>query len=333
MPALKIILHGERGGALETVLTVEELSKSFGEITAVDGLSFAVNRGEILGLLGPNGAGKTTAIRMIMGILRPDRGKITFHFNGHRTALNKGRIGYLPEERGLYDDARVLDTLVYLAALKGMPRREARRSALEWLARFELAPHAGKKLDKLSKGMQQKVQFIATILHRPEVVLLDEPFSGLDPLNQDLFKGFIRELQQGGTTVLLSAHQMNLVEELCENILMIHQGRPVLSGSLEAIKNRHGEQLVQLRFPAQEDYSFVHDLAGVAVVQAEPGRLALRYTGGARGINPLLQQLSARLTLEAITVQKPPLHDIFIQTVRKRGEPLAEEDPGPPGMG
>ena len=318
---------------METVLTVAELSKAFGATTAVDHISFEVKKGEILGLLGPNGAGKTTAIRMIMGILKPDKGQISFSFNGQTTAMAKSRIGYLPEERGLYDDARVLDTLVYLGNLKGVPRHRGRRAALEWLERFELDEYAGKKLEKLSKGMQQKVQFIATILHRPEVVLLDEPFSGLDPLNQDLFKGFIRELQQGGTTVLLSAHQMNLVEELCENILMIHQGRPVLSGSLEAIKNRHGEQLVQLRFPAQEDYSFVHDLAGVAVVQAEPGRLALRYTGGARGINPLLQQLSARLTLEAITVQKPPLHDIFIQTVRKRGEPLAEEDPGPPGMG
>ncbi len=308
---------------METALTVKGLSKSFGAVTAVDNLSFEVKKGEILGLLGPNGAGKTTAIRMIMGILKPDKGKISFTFNGQKTAMDKSRIGYLPEERGLYDDAVVLDTLVYLAALKGTPRKDARRLALEWLERLELSGYAAKKVDKLSKGMQQKVQFIATVLHSPEVVMLDEPFSGLDPINQDLFKRFIRELQQAGTTVLLSAHQMNLVEELCEHILMINQGKQVLYGPLDDIKNRHGDPLVTFRFPVHEDPSFVHSLAGVSVLKEEAGRLVIRYTG-ARRVNDLLQALSAHLTLEEITVQKPPLHDIFIQTVRKRGDTIEE---------
>ncbi len=304
---------------METVLTVKGLSKSFGAVTAVDYLSFEVKKGEILGLLGPNGAGKTTAIRMFMGILKPDKGEISFSFNGKTTAMNKNRIGYLPEERGLYDDAIVLDTLIYLAALKGTPRKEARRLALEWLEKFELSGYAGKKLDKLSKGMQQKVQFIATILHNPEVVMLDEPFSGLDPINQDLFKRYIQELQQAGTTVLLSAHQMNLVEELCEHILMINQGKQVLYGSLSDIKNQHGEQLVTFRFPKQEDPSFVQHIAGVSVIKEEAGRLVIRYAG-TRQVNDLLQALSSKLSLEEITVQKPPLHDIFIQTIRKRGD-------------
>ena len=308
---------------METVLTVAELSKAFGATTAVDHLSFAVKKGEILGLLGPNGAGKTTAIRMIMGILKPDQGEIRFSFNGQSTAMDKRRIGYLPEERGLYADARVLDTLVYLVNLKGVPRPRGRRAALEWLERFELAEYAGKKLEKLSKGMQQKVQFIATILHQPQVVVLDEPFSGLDPINQDLFQELIRELQQAGTTVLLSAHQMNLVEVLCENILMINRGRQVLYGSLAAIKNQHREQLLTISFPAQQDTSSVPEIPGLAVLKEEAGKLVLRYTG-TQPLNDLLQELSARLPLTEITVQKPPLHDIFIQTIRKRGETIAD---------
>ena len=305
-------------------LTVRELSKSFGNKTAVDQISFEVKKGEIMGLLGPNGAGKTTAIRMIMGILSPERGDITFQFNGKTTSMDKSRIGYLPEERGLYDDARVLETLVYLADLKGTSRGEARKMALDWLERFQLADYARQKLEKLSKGMQQKVQFIATILHKPEVVMLDEPFSGLDPINQDVFKDFIRELQQKGTTVLLSAHQMNLVEELCENIFMVNQGRQVLYGSLDEIKQKHGEHLVDFRYGENQDLSFLKKEPGVSIIKEGEGRVLLRYTGN-RTVNDLIGLLSSRLNLEEISVQKPPLHDIFVQTVRKRGETI--EDP------
>jgi len=303
---------------VDNVLTVKDLSKAFGEITAVDRISFDVKRGDILGMVGPNGAGKTTAIRMIMGILTPDEGEIRFHFNGKDTAMDKSRIGYLPEDRGLYDDAKVLDTLIYLAALKGTPRKEARYSALKWLERFDLIDYSRQKLEKLSKGMQQKVQFIATILHRPEVVMLDEPFSGLDPINQDIIKAFIQELQQNGTTVLLSAHQMNLVEELCENIFMINQGRPVLYGPLTEIKKQHREQIIVVRFPEQEDPSFLKKKDGVSLIKEEPGRIVFRYTG-AKAVNEILNELTAEMALEEISVQKPPLHDIFIQTVRKRG--------------
>jgi len=308
---------------LDATLRVNELSKSFGSKKVVDGISFEVNQGDILGLLGPNGAGKTTAIRMIMGILSPGSGEINFNFNGKTSSMDKSRIGYLPEERGLYDDARVLDTLIYLAVLKGTPRKEAIRQAMEWLDKFQLASYAQHKLEKLSKGMQQKVQFIATVLHQPEVVMLDEPFSGLDPLNQELFKQFIRELQQKGCTILLSAHQMNLVEELCEKIFMINQGKQVLYGSLTEIKSRHPEHLVTLVFPEAEDSSFLKHEPGVSILKQDIKEITLRYTG-ANNINELLQKLASRVSLEEITVQKPPLHDIFVQTVKNRGETIED---------
>ncbi len=311
---------------MENALTVHGLTKTFGDKIAVDSISFEVKRGDILGLLGPNGAGKTTAIRMIMGILAPDRGEVAFHFNGRTTSLEKRRIGYLPEERGLYDDAGVLETLIYLATLKDTPREQAKAWALDWLHRFGLKEYANHKLEKLSKGMQQKVQFIATVLHQPEVVMLDEPFSGLDPLNQDLFMDFIRELQNQGTTILLSAHQMNMVEELCQRIFMINQGRQVLYGSLEEIKRQHQEHLVTLSFPLEEDPSFLKDQFRMVTVSEAPGRITFRYspTSEVPSINELLGMLSSRLNLEEVSVQKPPLHDIFVQKVQKRGESIED---------
>lgn len=304
---------------MEKILDVRELSKNFGAKKAVDRISLSVTKGEVMGLLGPNGAGKTTAIRMMMGILAPDGGEISFYFNGRPQKLDKARIGYLPEERGLYDDARVIDTLIYLAGLKGMPAKEARQKAGQWLEQLDLAAYSDQKLEKLSKGMQQKVQFIASILHRPELVLFDEPFSGLDPVNQDFFKDIIRELQEGGTTVLLSAHQMNMVEELCDSIFLINHGREVLSGKLQDIKDSYKESIVELRFAPAEDSSFLKMIPGLRIIREETGFVVMRYSGSA-GVNALLQEIGSRLMINAITVEKPPLHEIFIETVRERGE-------------
>ena len=303
---------------MDLILDVKELSKSFGEKKAVDGISFGVARGEILGLLGPNGAGKTTAIRMIMGILAPDAGEISFNFNGRYQRLDKSRIGYLPEDRGLYEDVKVADNLVYLAGLKGKPAGEARQEALQWLERLDLGAYAGQKLEKLSKGMQQKVQFVASILHRPPLVLFDEPFSGLDPVNQDFFKEIIRELRAGGTTVLLSAHQMNMVEELCDSIFLINQGRRVLSGNLQKIKDDYKEYIVELHYDPAGNGASLNMVPGLRLVKEQPGLAVARYSGSA-GINSLLQELGAKVTVRAITVEKPPLHEIFIETVRERG--------------
>ncbi len=303
---------------MDLILKVENLSKSFGPKKAVDEINFGVSRGQIVGLLGPNGAGKTTAIRMIMGILSPDSGAINFLFDGPSKTLDKTKIGYLPEDRGLYEDVRVSDNLVYLAGLKGLPSGPARERALAWLERLDLSAYADQKLEKLSKGMQQKVQFIASILHRPPLVLFDEPFSGLDPVNQDFFKEIIRELQGEGTTILLSAHQMNLVEELCDSIFLINQGREVLSGNLQEIKDSYKESIVELRYSPAEESGFLKTIPGLRILQEKPGLAVMRYSGSA-GINSLLQELGSRLTINALTVKKPPLHEIFIETVRERG--------------
>ncbi len=304
---------------MDTVLQVTDLSKSYGAKKAVDRIGFSVGRGEIMGLLGPNGAGKTTAIRMIMGILPGDSGEVAFSLDGQRGGMDKTRIGYLPEERGLYDDVGVLNNLVYLAALKGMSRAEAAGQGMLWLEKMGLADYAAQKLEKLSKGMQQKVQFIASILHSPQLVLFDEPFSGLDPVNQDFIKEIIRDLQSRGVTVLLSAHQMNLVEELCDRILLINHGQEVLSGSLQEIKRSYEEHLLVLRFDPGEDSSFVRSIPGMRVVSEEPGLLMLRYCG-TQSTADLLQQLSSEINLHEISLKKPPLHEIFIETVRKRSD-------------
>lgn len=303
---------------MDVLLEVRDLKKRFGEKVAVDGISFSVKRGDILGLLGPNGAGKTTAIRVMMGILDADSGNVTYVFNGKKTPMDKGRIGYLPEERGLYDDARVLDSLVYLASLKGTPPTSAREAALGWLRRFDLESWSHQKVEKLSKGMQQKVQFIASVLHQPDLLVLDEPFSGLDPLNQDFVKEIIHELREGGTTILLSAHQMSLVEELCDDICLINRGREVLSGNLSQIKDGYQESVVDLRYPKDEDVSFLEGLPGVRVTSRLPGRIWMRYSGPSP--RDFLSQVAQRIEIMEISLRKPPLHDIFVETVRERGE-------------
>ena len=303
---------------MDVLLEVRDLKKRFGEKVAVDGISYSVQRGDILGLLGPNGAGKTTAIRVMMGILEADSGTVTYVFNGKRTPMDKGRIGYLPEERGLYDDARVLDTLVYLASLKGAPVHRARQDALGWLRRLDLKGWSHQRVEKLSKGMQQKVQFIASVLHRPDLLVLDEPFSGLDPLNQDFIKEIIHELREGGTTILLSAHQMSLVEELCDDIFLIHRGREVLSGNLRQIKDGYQEHIVELRYAEGEDVSFLDDLPGTRVTSRLRGRVWVRYSGPSP--REFIGQVAQRTEIIELSLRKPPLHDIFVETVRERGE-------------
>ena len=295
------------------VLEVQGISKSFGAIAAVNDVSFSANQGEILGFLGPNGAGKTTTIRMIMGIIRPDTGAIRFAIDGDPTVLNKERIGYLPEERGLYEDAKVLETLVYLAELKGLTRAEAREQAGSWLERFNLAEWAKQKIEQLSKGMAQKVQFIAAILHKPDIVVLDEPFSGLDPVNQDLFKEIIRDLKDDGMSIILSSHQMNRVEELCDRIFLIDHGKRVLCGDLSEIKEAHGEHIVRLRYAGK-----------IGFLGTDPRIKDLKMSGDwatfvlPKGIDPdaFIRSIPHELVIREIAIERPPLHDIFIAAIK-----------------
>ena len=297
------------------ILNVERVAKRFESVRAVDDVSFSVSRGEILGFLGPNGAGKTTTLRMILGIFDPDSGSIRFSIDGtieHAQRVPKERTGYLPEERGLYDDAKVLDLLIYFGTLKGLDRAEARVRARRWLERFDLLDWESKHVEKLSKGMQQKVQFTAAVLHRPDFVVLDEPFSGLDPVNQDLLKEVIGGLREEGAAVLLSSHQMNRVEELCDRIFLIHNGKRVLYGDLEGIKESHGEHAVRVRFSGPDTFFASH--TGLSHLKLHEGSANFVLS---RGVDPdaFVRSLPTEIQIHALHIDRPPLHDIFVRTV------------------
>ena len=294
----------------QAMLEVHNLVKRYNGFTAVDVLSFEVYEGEIFGLLGPNGAGKTTAIRTVMDIFRPDEG--TVQVLGQPPGMTRERIGYLPEERGLYRDLKVLDVLVYLAELKGIPRPVARPRALAWLERVELADWADHKVKDLSRGMRQKLQLVASLVHDPELLILDEPFLGLDPVNVELVRGLIRESQEQGKTVVLSTHQMNMVEALCDRILLINHGRAVLYGPLDEIKRRHAPHAVRLRTPTALDV-----LPGVVRMEQRDDTFTLTL----EGITPqeLLRTLVERnIPVEAFEVATVPLEEIFIAVVKER---------------
>jgi ABC-2 type transport system ATP-binding protein len=293
----------------QIMLEVHDLVKRYDGFTAVDGLSFEVYAGEVFGLLGPNGAGKTTTIRIVMDIFKPDEG--TVRVLGEPPGAARERIGYLPEERGLYPNLKVLDVLVYLAELKGAPRSVARQRALAWLERVELEEWADHKVRDLSRGMQQKLQFVASLVHDPDLLILDEPFQGLDPINVDLLKGLIRELQDQGKTIVLSAHQMNLVEALCDRIVLINQGQAVLYGLLAEIKRRYAPRTVRLRTPAH-----LETLPGVVRMEQRDGVFTLTL----EGITPqeLLRVLVERdIPVESFEVATVPLEEIFIAVVKE----------------
>lgn len=233
-------------------ISINAVCKTFDKVVAVNNVSLSVKQGEVFGLLGPNGAGKTTLIRMMIDIIRPDSGRVEI-FGNQLTDKDKERIGYLPEERGLYMRLKVQSVLEYLAQLKGMDRQSARRNALAWLERLEMTDVKDKKVRELSKGNQQKVQLIATVVADPEIVILDEPFSGLDPINTRAVSTLIREIAASGKTVLLSTHQMGLVETLCQRVFMINRGQQVFYGYLDAIKRQYSDNAVLVKSNA--DYS------------------------------------------------------------------------------
>ncbi len=304
----------------QPILSVRDLRKGFNGKEVVKGISFDVFPGEIFGVVGPNGAGKTTAIRMIMGVLRSDQGKVDFYLNGKTNYLDKRKLGYLPEERGLYEDVKVIKTLIYLGELKGVPTLEAKKRALEWLQIMKLSEYVEVKLEKLSKGMQQKIQFIAAVLHRPPLILLDEPFSGLDPVNQDFFKELIIKLRDEGTAVLLSAHQMNLVEELCTRILVINKGEKVLYGTVQDIKDDYHEYSISIAYSQGSELNrLLSSKKEVRNLQITDDKADFRISSSI-DINDFIKELTSHCSLERISVQKPSLHEIFINTVGERGD-------------
>ena len=290
-------------------IEVSHLAKSFGSTRAVVDVSSVIERGEIFGLLGPNGAGKTTTIRMMLDIFKPDRGTVSI-LDGPMTEEKKDRIGYMPEERGLYQDIPLERCLLYLASLKSVPAAEAHRRLEEYLERFDLAAHRGKKVKELSKGMQQKAQIINTVLHQPELVIIDEPFTALAPVNTQLVKDLMRELRQQGTTILMSTHQMNQVEALCDRILLIDDGKDVLYGGLDEIRRRFSGHAVLVR--ATGELPTVH---GVEQVSAHNSATKLTLARGTAPQDVLRALVAKAVILEKFEIAVPTLNEIFIRVV------------------
>ncbi len=288
---------------------IEHVAKSFGDTHAVVDVSFDVARGEIFGLLGPNGAGKTTTIRMMLDIFKPDRGTISI-LGGPMDEGKKDLIGYMPEDRGLYQDLPLERCLLYLASLKGLPPTTARERLTGYLERFDLAAHKDKKVKELSKGMQQKAQIINTILHRPELVVIDEPFTALDPINTQLVKDLIRELRAQGTTILMSTHQMHQVEELCDRILLIDDGCDVLYGRLDEIRRRYSGHAVLVGTAGE-----LPELAGVEEISSQNGAIRLTLAEDTEPQDVLSALVTQGVVVERFEIAVPTLDEIFIRVV------------------
>jgi len=293
-------------------VVLDHVTKSFGEFTAVSDLSLAVRAGRIYGLLGPNGAGKTTTIRMIVNITAPDSGRISV-FGQQITPELQDRIGYLPEERGLYKKMKVGDQLKFFAELKSVPGKEAEKRADRWLARLKLTEWKGKKSSELSKGMQQKVQFITTVIHEPDLLILDEPFSGLDPVNVELLKEIILELKTSGKTIIFSTHQMEVAEKICDDICLINRSRKVLEGSIREVKRSFSRNAVALRLAGDE--SVLEDHSLVSKVQRHSDGIEALLAEGATPQMLLKELLAAGTIIERFEMIEPSLHDIFIEKV------------------
>ncbi len=303
----------------DNALVMEGVSKSFDGHQAVRSLSLQVPRGSVFGLLGPNGAGKTTTLRMVMNVFAPDSGSIEILGRPADHAA-RDRIGYMPEERGLYPRMVLEEQLVFMAAIKGVERKEALRRLGPWLERLSLADWRRKKVNELSKGMQQKAQFVATVLHEPEVLIMDEPMSGLDPVGMDVMRETMLDLRRRGATIVLSSHQMDTVEKLCDRVALIDRGAKVLDGSVSEVKARYGRNTVALAF--EGDGSFLESLPGVVKVTGFGQYVEVRLREGADP-QPLLLEAAARLRVRRFEIVEPSLHDIFVETVTGHGREAA----------
>lgn len=293
---------------------VSHIAKSFGRTRAVDDVSFAVERGEIFALLGPNGAGKTTTIRIMLDVFKPDRGSISI-FGGPMTEEKKGRIGYMPEERGLYQDISLEQCLVYLGTLKGLSAAEARQRVAASLRQFDLASHKRQKVKELSKGMQQKAQIINTILHEPELILMDEPFAALDPVNVQMVKELMRDLRAQGRSIIMSTHQMHHAEELCDRILLINQGRVVLEGTLDKVQRQYAGHAVWVRVAGE-----LPTVAGVESVSQHNHATKWTLTPDTTPQDVLRALLAADVTVEQFEIALPSLEEVFIRAVNESPE-------------
>ena len=300
---------------MRPAIELVDVTKTFGRFKAVDRLSFRVPPGGIFGLLGPNGAGKTTTIRMIMNITAPDQGEIRVLGAPMNRAM-QNRIGYLPEERGLYRKMKVIDHLYFLAAIKEVGRETAKRRIAEWLDKLELKPWLNKKVDELSKGMQQKVQFIATIVHDPEILILDEVFSGLDPINTALVKEYLMDFRGRGKTIIFSTHVLEQAEKLCDEICLMAKSKKILEGNLKELKHRFSRDVLQISIPASQ--AEVAAIPGVATAESVDGmyRITLRPDTARRDF---LRAALERHDVRAFSEREPELEEIYLTAVREAG--------------
>ena len=297
-----------------SVVEVSNVVKSYADKVAVKDLSFSVAQNEIFGLIGPNGAGKTTTIRMMMDIIKPDSGEVKI-LGEKLTEASKNRLGYLPEERGLYKELTVIDTIIYLASLKGMDKNSAEERADGLLNQTGMLPHKGKKIEELSRGMGQIIQFIVTIIHDPELIVLDEPFGGLDPVNTELLKRIFIDLRNRGKAVILSTHQMNQVEELCDRILMIDNGRSVLQGNLSEIRTNYKSNSVII-----DSEGDLRQIAGVTEKRTHKGYLELILDENTTPKQVLERLVSSGAVINRFEVAIPSLNEIFLKVVGKNHE-------------
>ena len=298
------------------LLQLENVHKQFGGFTAVSDISFSIEKGSIYGLLGPNGAGKTTTLRMIMDIIAPDAGSIAFSGNRHiRDCLDQ--IGYLPEERGLYRKMKVRDVILFMAELKGLYKQQALSEIEQWLEKMQLSEWENKRIDELSKGMAQKIQFITTVIHKPELIILDEPFSGLDPINMTLLKDLMLELCENGSTIIFSTHVMEQVEKLCDRICLIHQGKVLIEGELRTVKRAFGKNSVEVEYVGS-----LEPIRNSAYVQGinDFGQYAEVKLSTPEDYRPFLQELVQKgVDVTRFELMEPTLHEIFVQSVEAHG--------------
>ncbi len=298
--------------ASETTVRLDRVSKSFGEFTAVDGLTLAVGAGRIYGLLGPNGAGKTTTIRMIVNITAPDTGSIQI-FGRKIDAALQDRIGYLPEERGLYKRMKIVDQLRFFAELKNVSGKEVDQRIDQWLERLKLSEWKNKKSMDLSKGMQQKVQFITAILHEPDLLILDEPFSGLDPVNVELLKDIVLDLKRSGKTIIFSTHQMEVAEKICDDLCLINRSKKVFEGTLREIRSSFGRNSVALRYEGGD--GVLEDPQLVSKVERHADEVEALLAEGASAQTLLRRLIESGATIGKFEMVEPSLNDIFIAKV------------------
>jgi len=304
------------------ILQVSHLKKYFSSQRAVDDISFNLDKGSIFGLLGPNGAGKTTLIRMITGIFYPDEGEILIEGRPFDPQRDITHIGYMPEERGLYKKMKIGEQAVYLAQLKGLGKQEATQKVKEWFVKFEMQSWWNKKVEDLSKGMGQKLQFVTTVLHEPKLIILDEPFSGLDPVNSNLIKDEIYALARKGSTIIFSTHRMEQVEEICDHIILVNKGQKILDGSVAGVKQQFKENLFSIGLDRADEKSFTA-AAAFEVVGAREGSLIVKIRDGYRSKDVLSHFINGGQNITSFMEILPSLSDIFIRLVE--GTPLARQ--------